>query len=291
MQQQEQQQQRRRGGRRRARVLAAFALGVLVLACEPGAALADNACSNNTADVSYWEREGFAVHEDDLDYCGKDSVGDRDLAEECVDKRMYEYTEPCQTCFVDIIVCAGIECGNDCIGSIFTGSESQECRVCVETTCNDPFAACAGFRIETCDTCVVPSESTFPTLIVVAGSVGGLVALVLAVLFVRWLCRSPLTPEQKAARLEKQGADLGIIVSDSRHSSIRTATTAATGFSAAAGTAAGSTSMSRTGRNSGTGSVYTARSGDTGASPSPLDTQIGMNRIFNGGQNRDMPDF
>ncbi|MFS8064906.1 MAG: hypothetical protein ACMG6S_00915 [Byssovorax sp.] len=71
--------------------------------------------------------------------CGKMNLGMEPATKNCI-KMGTALSDPCVTCFDDIVQCVVAKCFNQC----FADPGSAACKTCRETNCNPAFAACSG---------------------------------------------------------------------------------------------------------------------------------------------------
>ena len=98
---------------------------------------ADSACTND-ADQKIWTATGEKNFESDLNDCGHSSMGDATKATACMVTKE-SYSEPCATCFGDLVGCTASKCISSCIFG-----HTAACAKCVDENCTPAFKTSSG---------------------------------------------------------------------------------------------------------------------------------------------------
>ena len=93
------------------------------------------ACTNPTDLGIVQTKDVKKIAED----CGKMNLGMEPATKNCI-KMGTNLSDPCVTCFDDIVQCVVAKCFNQC----FADPGSAACKMCRETNCNPAFKACSG---------------------------------------------------------------------------------------------------------------------------------------------------
>lgn len=95
------------------------------------------------ADQDLWIEKEFAVVEENLQFCGLDSLGQEAAARQCLRARS-DFSDTCLECQVSLITCTVQFCTVQCANG---GRKNKKCVDCVQdgSPCNENFVACTGF--------------------------------------------------------------------------------------------------------------------------------------------------
>ena len=99
------------------------------------------ACPKSDQDL--WLSQEFAVVEENLQFCGLDSLGQEAAARACLQARS-DFSDTCLDCQVNLITCTVQFCTTQCANG---GRKNKKCVECVQdgSPCNNNFVTCTGF--------------------------------------------------------------------------------------------------------------------------------------------------